>query len=106
MMGRTNRPRNVHVSVVAGNDGLRVWGASFTLAGVLPKTADGRTDEARAKKLAKAIASVLATVDFEEALALDEAPTPAPQAPKPAPGSYEVKDFERTITDPEYWRVD
>ena len=67
-----NRPRNVHVAVVQTSEGIHVWGVSFTLPGWAPprKTPDGRTDEARAKKIAEAIAGMIATIDFEEALAM------------------------------------
>jgi hypothetical protein len=58
---RPNRPRNVHVAVVPSPDGVHVWNSSFTLRGDLPPM-----DEARAKRVAKAIADILATIDFKE----------------------------------------
>lgn len=66
------RARNVSVSIIPHEGGLKVWCASFTLPVTIPRGKDGLVDAQARAKLEKAIASVIGEVDFSGAPALTE----------------------------------
>ena len=59
------KPRNVSISVVESGDDLKIWCATFTLKGSLPRV-DGRVDEKARKALQKKLAKFLETVEFPD----------------------------------------
>jgi len=58
------KARNVSVSVVDSDDEIKVWSASFTLKGSLPRK-DGFISESARRKVEKQIQKVLEQVEFE-----------------------------------------
>jgi hypothetical protein len=58
------KARNVSVSVVESDDQIKVWGASFTLKGNIPRY-NGVITESNRRKIEKQIQKVLEQVEFD-----------------------------------------
>ena len=61
------RARNVSVSLYEQGGELRIWNASFTLRGSLPRGADGKVDEDALRRKQKEIQKILESMEFPDA---------------------------------------
>lgn len=60
------KPRNVSISIVESGPALKVWCASFTLKGSLPRTDDMIVDEKARKAIQRKLEKFLETVEFPD----------------------------------------
>lgn len=60
------RAKNISVSFYPQGETLKVWSASFDIKGTLPRTKDGKFDEAAYNKKCREIEKLLATIEFPE----------------------------------------
>lgn len=60
------RAKNVSVSLYQQGDTLKVWCASFDIKGSVPRTKDGKFDEAAYHKKCQEIEKILSSMEFPD----------------------------------------